>query len=288
MDYRFFKDYKKEIKENLRHLKVVYTDLDGTLFNDRGCFIRDYRNQYYFDVINLLTVLEDKKIDVVPVSGRSAFQLRCNSQMMGLKNYIAELGAELIYNQGKEVYTTFDTNKPVYDTGNGGKDLIKITELLKKNFPGRIDSKLEWSSNRNYNAIFFGEIDIDRANSLVRNSGYENLVLVNNGFSSLVELDLDVEKLNIYVLIPEGVNKSSGIKLDKKIRNFGTENCIALGDSVEDLKMADQVKYCFLMRNALDNKKYMSSNELNKYDNVYIADGIMNRGWVEVMEYLLG
>ncbi len=287
MSYKFFKDYKKEIKENLSDLKVIYTDLDGTLLNDRGSFIRDYKNNYYFDVINLLTGLEDRNIDVVPVSGRNAYQLRCNVQMMGLRNYIAELGSELIYNLGERVYNTFDTNGHIYDTVNGGKDLIKIIELFKKAFPGKIESKIEWSRQRKYSALFFGEIDIDMANSLLRSNGYEGLVIVNNGFSSLMELDIDVERLNIYMLIPVGINKSSGVKLDKKIRNFNTENCIALGDSIEDLKMAGQVKYCFLMGNALENKKYMSSGELIKYDNVYVADGIMNRGWVEVIEYLL-
>ncbi len=285
-DYKFFKDKKKEIKDNLNDLKVIYTDLDGTLFNERGCLIKDHKNNYYFDAIRLLRNINDRKLDIVTVSGRNKYQLRYIAQMIGIENYVAELGAELIYGLGETVYPTFDDNNRKYELTNGGKDLLKIMELLRKNFPGRIESKIEWSKYRSYNALFFGEIDLGRANRMLESEGYEELVIVDNGFSSLVTLDLDVKRLHIYNLLPADVNKSNGVVLDKKIRNFNTNNCIALGDSLEDLKMADEVKYFFLMRNALEHKETVAE-ELKKYKNVYITEGEMNRGWVEVMGYLL-
>lgn len=286
MKYRLFKDSKKEIKENLKDLKVVYTDLDGTLFNDRGCIVKDEKGDYYFEAVKLLPEIAGKNWDVVLVSGRNKFQLRYNAQMIGLKNYIAELGSELVYNLGKEVHTTFDRQKIKYDLTYEGKDLIKIIELFKKNFPDKIESKMEWSRYRSHSILFFGEINLDLANKLLKKEGYGELVLVDNGLSSLVKSDLDIKRLHIYNLTPSGVNKSKGIKLDKEIRNFNTGNCIALGDSLEDLKMAGEVKYFFLMRNALEHKE-MILGGLNKYDNVYVTEGAMNKGWVEVIEYLV-
>jgi HAD superfamily hydrolase (TIGR01484 family) len=285
-DYKFFKDNKEEIKGDLGDLKVIYTDLDGTLFNERGCLIKDHRDCYYFDAVRLLRNINDRGLDIVTVSGRSKHQLRYIAQMIGIENYVAELGAELVYAQGEKVYPTFDDNNRRYELTDGGKDLLNITELLRKNFPGRIESKVEWSRYRAYNALFFGEIDLDRANTILESEGYEGLALVDNGFSLLVALDLDVKRLHIYNLMPAGVNKSNGVILDKEIRNFTTDNCIALGDSLEDLKMADEVKYFFLMRNALEHKETVAE-ELKKYKNVYITEGEMNRGWVEVLGYLL-
>jgi len=285
-DYKFFKDNKEEIRGDLGDLKVIYTDLDGTLFNERGCLIKDHRDCYYFDAVRLLRNINDRGLDIVTVSGRSKHQLRYIAQMIGIENYVAELGAELVYAQGEKVYPTFDDNNRRYKLTDGGKDLLNITELLRKNFPGRIESKIEWSRYRAYNALFFGEIDLDRANTMLESEGYEGLTLVDNGFSLLVALDLDVKRLHIYNLMPAGVNKSNGVILDKKIRNFTTDNCIALGDSLEDLKMADEVKYFFLMRNALEHKETVAE-ELKKYKNVYITEGEMNRGWVEVLGYLL-
>jgi len=284
--YRLFRDSKKEIKENLKDLKVIYTDLDGTLFNDRGCIIKDKKGDYYFEAVKLLSEIARKNWDVVLVSGRNKFQLRYNAQIIGLKNYIAELGSELVYNLGKEVYTTFDRQKIKYDLTYEGKDLIKIIELFKKNFPDKIESKMEWSRYRSHTLLFFGEINLNFANKLLKKEGYGELVLVDNGLSSLVELGLDIERLHIYNLTPRGVNKAKGIKLDKKIRNFDINNCIALGDSLEDLKMAGEVKYFFLMGNAPEHKE-MILDELDKYNNVYVTDGVMNKGWAEVIEYLV-
>jgi HAD superfamily hydrolase (TIGR01484 family) len=284
--YKFFKDSKNEIKESLKDLKVIYTDLDGTLFNHRGCIIKDHRDDYYFDALKLLARIADKNLDVVLVSGRNKFQLRYSAQIVGLKNYISELGAELVYDLGEEVYVTFDDDRAKYDLTYEGKDLMRITEILKKSFPGKIESKKVLSMHRSHNALFFGEINLAEANKILKNEGYTGLTIVDNGFSSLIELGLDIERLHIYNLMPEGVDKSNGIKLDKKMRNFGTENCIALGDSLEDLKMAGEVKYLFIMQNALEHKEELRG-EINKYSNIYITEGAMNRGWHEVIAYLV-
>jgi hypothetical protein len=55
---------------------------------------------------------------------------------------------------------------------------------------------------------------------------------------------------------------------------------------MEDLKMAREVKYLFLMRNALEHEEVLTGG-IKKYDNVYITEGFMNRGWSEVMGHLL-
>jgi len=153
-------------------------------------------------------------------------------------------------------------------------------------FPGRIESRMEWSRYRSHNALFLGEIDLGRANELLKEAGYKDLVFVDNGFSKLMELDLDVKRFHIYNLMPLGVTKANGVALDKKIRGFKRNDCVALGDSLEDLKMAPEVKYFFLMKNALEHKEELEG-ELLKYDNVFITEGIMNRGWNEVIRSLL-
>ena len=285
--YKLFKDHKSKIKDNLKDLKVIYTDLDGTLFNDRGCIVKDDGGNYYFDAVRLLPAVAEKNWDMVLASGRNKFILKYNAQIIGLKNYISELGAEVSYNLGEKVYATFDRHEMKYDLTYGGKDLIEIIKLFKNSFPGKIESRMDWSRYRTYNALFFGEIDLDEANKLLEDKGYKKLVMVDNGLSALEDLDLDIERLHIYNLKLRGVNKASGIRFDKKIRNFSTGNCIALGDSREDLKMAGEVKYFFLMRNALEHKETILG-ELNRHNNIYITTGNMNKGWAEVIGYLVG
>ena len=86
--------------------------------------------------------------------------------------------------------------------------------------------------------------------------------------------------------MPKGVDKSSAIKLDKKIRKLQKNNCIALGDSAEDLKMAKEVHAFFLMKDTIERDSDILES-LKNYDNVFITGQSMNRGWAEVMEYLV-
>jgi len=50
--------------------------------------------------------------------------------------------------------------------------------------------------------------------------------------------------------------------------------------------MADEVKYFFLMRNALEHKEIIL-DEFKRHNNIYISDGDMNKGWAEVIGYLV-
>ena len=285
--YKLFDDYKDKIKKDLKDLKVIYTDLDGTLFNDQGCIIKDCEGNFYFEVVKLFERIAKKNWDIVLVSGRNKLQLRYNSMLVGVKNYITELGSELVHNLGEKVYVTFDSEKYNYEITKCGKDLVNIITILKDAFPNKIDSNPDWSIDRTFNALFFGDVDLEKANKILKDAGYGGLVLVDNGFSKLVKLNLDVENMRIYNLMPRGVDKSSAIKLDKELRNFKDSNCIALGDSIEDLKMAPVVKYFFLMRDAIERDGDIL-NSLCNFDNVFVTKHRMNRGWAEVMKYLVG
>jgi len=285
--YKLFDDYKDKIKKDLKDLKVIYTDLDGTLFNDQGCIIKDCEGNFYFEVVKLFERIAKKNWDIVLVSGRNKLQLRYNSMLVGVKNYITELGSELVHNLGEKVYVTFDSEKYNYEITKCGRDLVNIITILKDAFPNKIDSNLDWSIDRTFNALFFGDVDLEKANKILKDAGYGGLVLVDNGFSKLVKLNLGVENMRIYNLMPRGVDKSSAIKLDKELRNFKDSNCIALGDSIEDLKMASAVKYFFLMRDAIERDGDIL-NSLCNFDNVFITKHRMNRGWAEVMKYLVG
>lgn len=283
-EYKLFSDYKVQLKKELADLRVIYTDMDGTLLNDRGCLIRDVNGRFFIDCIKLFEKAEALNWDIVLVSGRNKLTLKYNAQLMGVKNYIPELGCELVYNLGEKVYVTFDRLNYKYEVTRGGKDLVKIIELLKSEFPGKIDSRIEWSMERSYNALFLGDIDLIRANKLLESNGYGGLVLADNGFSKLMNLKLDVEHLRIYNLVPKGVDKSSAIILDKEIRKLQKNNCIALGDSAEDLKMAKEVHAFFLMKDTVERDSDILES-LKNYNNVFVTGQSMNRGWAEVMEY---
>lgn len=282
---KYFNDYKEEIRNNLGDIKVIYTDMDGTILNNKGCLIMDAEDNYFMGAVEQLKNLSSKNIDVVLVSGRNKMQLKYNAQMMNLKNYIAEIGSEVVYDLGKEVHTTYDKSKLKYDFASLGPDLDKVAKLLKNAFPGQIEYRAEWNRYRSTNVLFLGEVDLKKANKLLAENGYGDSVLINNGPTSLYPTLLNLDKVYFYNLMPKGVDKSSGVKLDKKIRHFSKENCIALGDSLEDLKIANEVRYFFLMNNNFQSEKDVL-DALPEYENVFISEKRMNQGWAEVIGYL--
>jgi HAD superfamily hydrolase (TIGR01484 family) len=282
---KYFRDYMDLIKKSTGETKVIYTDLDGTLLNNKGCLIMDNEGNYYLDAVKQLENLNFKKIDVVLVSGRNRMQLKYNAQMMNLKNYIAEAGSEVVYDLGRDVHPTYDRSSLKHDFASLGPDLDAVADLLRKAFPGRIEYRADWNRYRATNILFLGEIDLKKANRILEENGYGDSALINNGPTSLYPTLLNMEKIYFYNLMPKGVNKSAGVKLDMKIRQFKKENCIALGDSLEDLKMAPEVNHFFLMHNNLNEEKDILE-ALPEYENVYVTENSMNRGWTEVIDYL--
>jgi hypothetical protein len=40
------------------------------------------------------------------------------------------------------------------------------------------------------------------------------------------------------------------------------------------------------MKNAFENREAVMT-ALGKYDNIFVTEGVMNKGWVEIMSYLV-
>ena len=282
---KFFQDHKEKIREEIRDIKAIYTDCDGTLFNDKGSIINDAEGRYFFGAVRCLELLYQHNIDLVMISGRNRYQLKYNAQMLNLNNYIAELGAEVVHNRGREVFQTYDKKNFRHDFTSLGEDFDNVVKLIKSSFPSKIDCRPEWNKNRNTNILFLGEIDVEKANKILDENGFGDSMIMNNGPTSLYAAEFPDCKTYFYNLMPKGVDKSKGVRKDREIRKFKKENCLALGDSAEDLKMADEVKFFFLMNNDIHEEDHVLE-ALPNYDNVFITEKKMNRGWEEVIRYL--
>jgi hypothetical protein len=64
------------ISKSLEKVRVVYTDLDGTMLGPRGCFFINLEMEYTLRPARVLMEALRLGVDVVPVSGRSGRQLR--------------------------------------------------------------------------------------------------------------------------------------------------------------------------------------------------------------------
>ena len=71
---------------------------------------------------------------------------------------------------------------------------------------------------------------------------------------------IDVERVHCYHLIPKPASKARGVARHMQIRGYLPEECIACGDSREDMEAADVVGTFWLMANALEQDPTLSAD----------------------------
>jgi hydroxymethylpyrimidine pyrophosphatase-like HAD family hydrolase len=269
-------------RKSLRQIKVAYTDLDGTMLGPEGSFFQNIHRESTLRPARALLEAQGRGVDVVPVSGRSGRQLRENVRILGLRNYIAELGVELVYDQGERIIV----NTGVFEGDVG--DLYRCimdsgaVDYLLSNYPRAIEFHTPWSSFRDCTPLFRGLVDPAEVNAYF-DANHPGLVLVDNGVLPVASETLDVEEVRAYHLMPKGVSKEKAAAEDMELRGFAREESIAIGDSEADLAFADVVGVFFLMRNGL----YFNPHLLEvipDYPNVIVTEGFLNEGWAEAME----
>jgi phosphoglycolate phosphatase len=261
-------------------VKVIYTDLDGTMVGPGGCLFKTAAGDWTLEAAETLKAAYEVGADVVFVSGRNRNQLRETGRVIGVFNYISELGAEIIYNQGNEIVPLvagFDAGgKTVYeailDRGLPGK--------LFQRFGDRLEYHTPWSNEiRFYSHLLRGHVDIEEANTWLAENGHIDLKLVDNGqLASRSETLNHLGELHAYHLIPESVDKAGALRYDMKRRGFSKDDAIALGDSWADLPLAAEVGTFYLMKNGLDADSLLAA-AIKDFDNVVVTDRPKTLGW---------
>ena len=276
---------QEKIKNLLGEIKVIYTDVDGTLLGPDGCFFLDTERQYTLKPAQALVAVLERNIDIVMISGRHIRQLRENARVFGFKNYIAEMGTQIVYNLGEEVILNLGDFKKTEESVFKTIEKSGVLDLLRQTYQRKLEDHTPWSSERDCTPLFRGYVDVNEANELLRQKGYENLVLVDNGVIPRKSETLDVPEMHAYHLIPRGVGKESGIKIDRRIRKIPKKAAIAIGDAVADLPFAQEVGAFFMVKNGLVKNSHLAEQILEA-ENIFVTENEMGLGWAEVVEWI--
>ena len=272
----------ESVRGGLEEVRVVYTDLDGTMMGPMGNFLLNIRREYTLRPARALVEALERGVDVVPVSGRSGRQLRETARVLGMRNYIAELGVEIVYDLGEKVIINGGA------LGNACSDLYAAImetgapDLLLSRYARRIEYHTPWSDFRDCTPLFRGLVDMEEVNRLLDEES-PGLVLVDNGVLPRTSPTLEVEELRAYHLMPKGVTKEGAAAEDMRLRGFKRSQAIAVGDSSADLPFAREVGAFFLVRNGLYGNPHLLE-EISRYDNVIVTEGFLNEGWAEAVE----
>jgi hypothetical protein len=219
-------------------LRCVYTDLDGTLLGAGASLFHDGEGAFTMLPARALEACHRAGVEVVLMSGRRKAQVMEDARIIGQAAYIYEVGSGLVI-EGEETFLCGefaprgDANPHQLIAASGAPALLEAECDIEPHAP--------WHVDRFVSHLYRGQADVDRANELLVAQGHDGLRLVDNGRAA--------EGGHTYHLIPAAASKAAAVQMHMRARGYAAGECIAVGDSREDLGVAPVVGRFFLVAN---------------------------------------
>jgi phosphoglycolate phosphatase len=248
-------------------IRCVYTDLDGTLLGRGASLFRTAEGEFTLLAARALEACHRAGVEVVIKSGRRRAQVMEDARLIGQSSYIFEVGAAMVV----DGETTFLTGDLQPRDGDSVHDQIAATgapELLLRRFEGRLEYHAPFHLGREVSHVFRGLVDPREANELLAAEGHPELRFVDNG-----EIGPGTHTFH---LVPVGVSKARAVAAHMRARGYAPEECVAVGDSREDLEVAEVVGRLFLVANAV-------AGDTSRYPNVERTEAAMSEGFYEAV-----
>ena len=260
-------------------LRCVYTDLDGTLLGRRGSLLRDAEGGFSLLQARALEACFRADVEVVIMSGRREPQVMSDARLIGQASYIYEAGCGVVID-GERTYLTGDWVPD--DDGTPAERMLAagIPDLLFERFPGKLEWHHPWHAERRLSHLFRGDVDVAAANATLAGHGHEDLRFLDNGV--IARRMEGVEVAHAYHLVPGGASKAKAVGFHLRARDYAPEECIAVGDSVEDLDAAGAVGRFFVVANGPERDPAMRE-AIADYPNVTVTEGRMGDGFYEAV-----
>ena len=224
-------------------------DLDGTLLGAEASFLRDGDGTFSLLGARALEACDRARVEVVIYSGRRQMTCFYDARFLGIRSYAFEAGAGVVID-GELHWLTGDF---VPRDGKTIFDQIEDTgapQLLLEHFAGRLEYHDPWHRNRDVSHLFRGDVDAFEADRLLEQHGLGQLRLVDNG--GIHPIVPGFEKFKAYHLVPATASKTNAVAFHQQVRGYAREDCIAIGDSREDLGAAAVVRTFWLVANGVE------------------------------------
>ena len=248
-------------------IRCVYTDLDGTLLGRGASLFRTAEGEFTLLAARALEACHRAGAEVVIKSGRRRVQVMEDARLIGQSSYIFEVGAGLVV----DGETTFLTGDFQPREGESVHDQIAATgapELLLGRYARRLEYHAPFHIGREVSHVFRGSVDAGEANELLAAQGHAALRLVDNG-----EIGPGTHTFH---LIPAEVSKARAVAAHMRARGYARAECVGVGDSAEDLDVAEVVGRLFLVANAV-------AGDASRFPNVERTEAAMSEGFYEAV-----
>jgi phosphoglycolate phosphatase len=261
-------------------LRCVYTDLDGTLLGRYGSLFRDSEGEFSMMQARAVEACHRAGVEIVIKSGRREAQVLEDARLIGQRAYIYEVGCGVVIDGEKTVLVGEAEADP-------GKTLAQtmvdrgVPDLLFDHFEGRLEWHYPWHQQREHSLLVRGKIDVAEANELIEKNGHRGLRLIDNG--AIVRSMEGIEGFaHAYHLLPGAASKANAVAFHMRARGYAREECIAVGDSVEDLDVAEIVGHFFVPANGPERDLGLRDAIAGR-DNVTVTEGQMGDGFYEAV-----
>lgn len=243
-------------------LRCVYTDVDDTLLGPGASLFRDGDGGFTMLAARALEACHRAGCEVTLMSGRRRSQVGEDARLVGQSAFCFEVGGCLVVD-GEETWLCGDLNPRDGQTPWELIDESGAPSLLLDRYGDRLEPHSPWHVGREVSHLFRGLVDVPEAQALLKREGHAGLRLVDNGAIS--------GGRRVYHLIPAAASKAAAVSAHMRAREYRREECIAVGDSREDLGVIDLVARFFLVANAPEHDPRAERTEAGYGDGFYEA-----------------
>jgi hydroxymethylpyrimidine pyrophosphatase-like HAD family hydrolase len=261
-------------------LRCLYTDLDGTLLGRDGSLFRDSEGEFSMLQARALEACHRASVEVVIKSGRRETSVLEDAKLIGSTSYICEVGC-LVVIDGERTALIGDAEA---DPGTTlAETMVErgIPDELFQHFKGRLEWHSPWHRQREFSLLFRGKVDVEEGNRLLEERGHSGLRLIDNG-AIFAPMDGIEGPAHAYHLLPEAASKAKAVEFHMRARDYAPEDCIAIGDSVEDLNVAAVVGRFFVPANGPERDPALRE-AIGGRPNVTVTEGRMGDGVYEAV-----
>jgi len=270
-------------------IRVVYSDLDGTMVGPGGSFFRTEDAGLTLEPARTLVELHAAAVPLVLVSGRTRPQLVEAARIFGADGFVAELGAVVGWESGRRSEVLAGAMPTAYaGTPVEVMNSLGIVERLLGRYPGRLEYHSPWHLGHEVDVMLRGRVEVAEAEAWLAGQGLGWLRLRDNGvLPARRSTTLHDEALpaHVYHLMPDGLSKGLAVARDLTRRGLTAAEALAVGDSASDLEMAPYVGVLWLTANGA--RHAHMAERVAALANVRVADAAFGLGWAQAVRSAL-
>ena len=262
-------------------LSCVYTDLDGTLLGRGSSLFRDAEGGFSLAQARGLEACQRAGVEVVIMSGRREPQVHEAARLMGQTSYIYEAGCafaidgettlmtgEMEPNEDGTIYEQIEARGIPKHAVRALRGAARVPRALAPR-PRPLPPLPRQGRRR-------------RGQRAARRARRRRPAPARQRRDRPRRCRPIDGPTHAYHLVPRLVSKAAAVAAHARARGYDPAECIAVGDSVEDLEVAAAVGRFFVVANGPERDPGLRA-ALSAWDNATVTEGSMGDGFYEAV-----